>query len=333
MTRLRWGLVVAGGVLATAVACATGGTSVIGGDDAGVTEAGVDAAACPQFDLQTDPKHCGSCTNVCGSSQVCSAGVCKNQCDAPLIKCSGGQTCVDTTKDPANCGSCGSACTGPDAGPDTGTGNPDAGVPIPDGGFDSGTGWSLSAPGCSNSKCELKCGNGTALCSDNLCWDTQNAHDHCGNCGTACVTDTEWCNVGHCCATGSQWCTSACKNTNNDPQNCGACGNVCPNNTPACVAGKCSAQVAVNTVCSKVNPSGILCSGNCSTNDAQYADAYCKLAGFTKAVSYNVLTSGSVNCVYYNTQNVVPTQCNEILGPTSYGLASSCHAIQNLMCQ
>ena len=332
MSRLRFGVLAvlsASGVIVAGASARTIRT----GHDAGTDGPGVDAAACPQFDLLTDPKHCGSCTNACSSTQVCTNGACKNQCDPPTIKCSGGQSCVDTTKDTKNCGTCGTECNGPDGGPDTGTGNPDAGVPKPDGGFDAGTGWSLSTPGCSNSKCEFTCGSGTSLCNDQLCWDTQNSHDHCGNCGTACATDTEWCIKGHCCATGTEWCGSSCINTNNDKNNCGACGNVCPLNQPACVGGKCSSQVAVTTVCNKVNPSGILCSGNCSTNDAQYADAYCKLAGLTSAVSYNVLTSGSVQCVYYNTQNVVPTQCSQILGPTSYGLASSCHAISNLMCQ
>ncbi|HEX7603125.1 MAG TPA: hypothetical protein VF316_16020 [Polyangiaceae bacterium] len=50
-------------------------------------------------------------------------------------------------------------------------------------------------------------------------------------------------------------------------------------------------------------------------------------------MTYTVLTSGSVQCLYYNTQNVVPTQCSQILGPTSYGLSVSCDAISNLKCQ
>ncbi len=332
MVRLRLLGFSALGVALIAAACATG--TIVSNNDGGPppSDASVDAGSCPQYDLQTDPKHCGSCTNACASNQVCSQGACKAQCDPPTIKCSGGNVCVDVTKDPQNCGTCGTSCNGPDAGPDTGTGNPDAGVPIPDGGFDSGMGWSFGTPGCTNSQCNLTCASGTSLCTDNLCWDTNNAHDHCGSCGTACQS-TEWCGQGHCCATGTEWCGSACVNVLTDKNNCGVCGNVCPTNQPTCVSGKCSVQVAVTTVCGLNNPSGILCSGNCSTNHAQYADAYCKLAGYTSAVSYTVLTSGSVTCLYYNTQNTVPTQCSQILGPTTYGLASSCDAIQNLMCQ
>ena len=334
--RLALGLLMGSGL--AVVACATAGTVTFpedGGTPPGGDGAAPDGAACPQFDLQTDPKHCGSCTKACALAEVCSLGACKNACDPPTIKCSGGQTCIDVTKDPNNCGTCATVCSGPDSGPDTGTGNPDAGIPVPDGGFDAGTGWTLAASSCDASKCALGCGGGASLCSDNLCWDTQNAHDHCGGCSTACATDVEWCTQGHCCATGKQYCGSACVDIVSDPMNCGGCGKVCPVNTPACVAGACSAQVSVNTVCAKVNPSGILCSGNCGINHVQYADAYCKLAGLTKAVSYTVLTSGTVQCLYYNGgANAVPTMCSQIIGPTSYGLlANVCDAISNLKCQ
>ncbi len=87
----------------------------------------------------------------------------------------------------------------------------------------------------------------------------------------------------------------------------------------------------VTTVCSKLNSTGIFCGGNCTNNHAQYADAYCKLAGYTQAVSYTVLTTGSVTCLYY--QTTLPTQCSEILGPTSYGLATTCDAISSLTCE
>lgn len=320
------------GVAAAAGACATAGTGVTadaGGGDSTTIEAG----SCPDADLSSDPKNCGVCSKACDTAQVCSSGACKAACDPPTVKCSGGQTCIDVTKDPKNCGQCGTDCSGPDAGPEGGTGNPDSGIPLPDGGFDAGSGWFFGTGSCANSSCSLSCNDAGALCTDELCWDTQNAHDHCGSCTTACASGTEWCTKGHCCATGTDYCGGACVNVYTDKNNCGSCGNVCPNGKPACIGGVCSAQVAVTTVCNISNPSGILCSGNCSTNHAQYADAYCKLAGYTSAVSYTVLTSGSVNCIYYNTQNTVPTQCSEILGPTTYGLASSCDAIQSLMCQ
>ena len=302
-------LVLVGLAVASAAACATG--SVIG-DDAG---GGKDAT----------------------SNDVATSDVIKPTeagCPSPTVKCSGdAQVCVDVTKDPNNCGQCGTVCAGPDAGPEGGNGNPDAGVPIPDGGLDTGTGWTFPLGSCASSKCQLACGGGAQLCTDSLCWDLQNSHEHCGTCTTACATDVEWCTRGHCCATGTDYCGGACVSTNSDPTNCGVCGNVCPNTAPACVNGTCSQQVAVNTVCGKTNTTGILCSGNCSNNHAAYADAYCKLAGYTKAVSYTVLTSGSVTCLYYNGGTTVPTMCSQILGPTTYGLNTSCDAIQSLKCQ
>jgi hypothetical protein len=270
------------------------------------------------------------------SNDVITTGDAPNKeagCTPPTIKCAGdAQTCVDITKDPNNCGQCGTVCAGPDAGPEGGNGNPDAGIPIPDGGIDGGNGWSFPNGSCTNKQCQLDCGDaGTQLCSDDLCWDMQNSHEHCGSCTTACAADVEWCTHGHCCSTGTAYCGGSCVSTLTDGANCGSCGNVCPSTAPVCVNGTCSVQVSVTTVCSKSNPSGIFCGGNCTNNHAQYADAYCKLAGYTKAASYTVLTTGSVTCLYY--QTTLPTTCAQILGPTTYGLATTCDAIQSLKCQ
>jgi hypothetical protein len=262
-------------------------------------------------------------------------GMCKASCDPPSLKCFGSEAgvCIDPTKDPNNCGMCNNTCAAmiPDSGPSTGNGNPDSGIPVPDGGFDAGNGWTFPSSSCDASKCALACAGSSALCSDDLCWDLQNAHDHCGGCTTACMASVEWCTKGRCCPTGQDYCGSACTNVLTDATNCGYCGNVCPVSAPVCISGTCSKQVAISTVCGKSNPSGIFCSGNCTNNHAQYADAYCKLAGYTSAVSYTVLTSGVVNCLYY--QTTLPTTCSQVLGPTSYGLNASCDAVKSLTCQ
>src|SRR5580693_4193858 len=160
-------------------ACATGEQLGGGMDSGGDATATGDGGSCAQFDLQTDPNHCGSCTNACstegGIPQVCTQGVC--MCGPPTIKCSGTQTCTNVTKDPNNCGKCDIVCAGPDAGPDTGTGNPDSGIPVPDGGFDAGTGWMFATPSCDGGTCDFDCPPGSNLCSDGLCWDPLNAHD------------------------------------------------------------------------------------------------------------------------------------------------------------
>ncbi len=58
---------------------------------------------------QSDPLHCGSCTNTCGVSQVCSAGTCALACAPGLIVCDG--RCVNPQSDVSYCGASG-ACTG-----------------------------------------------------------------------------------------------------------------------------------------------------------------------------------------------------------------------------
>jgi hypothetical protein len=199
-------------------------------------------AGCPQYDINNDPKHCGSCTKACTDLQVCAAGACKAACDLPTVKCigdGGAAGCVDLTKDPAHCGGCNTVCSVMDASAlPTDNGNPDAGIPF-DGGWDGGIAPQPGTPTCAASKCGVNCPGPTTLCSDNVCYDTNNNHDHCGNCTTACATDTEWCNSGHCCATGTEYCSTACVNVLTDPNNCGSCGNICPKNAPNCSQGGC----------------------------------------------------------------------------------------------
>ncbi len=196
----------------------------------------------PDSGSPADAGSDGACVPACKSTEVCSNGACKAQCDAPLVKCSGDAgTCVDLTKDSKNCGQCGTVCNAPDGGPEGGAGNPDSGLPPADGGVVS-SGWSLPAPGCSTSKCGLTCAAGD-LCSDNLCWDTQAAHDHCGTCTTACAS-TEHCNKGKCCGFGQANCNGTCTDVLTNNTNCGACGNTCSGGTPFCSGGVCTAGVS-----------------------------------------------------------------------------------------
>src|SRR5439155_21780687 len=66
---------------------------------------GLPGSGC-EVNLQTDPNHCGSCTNSCGTGQVCSAGFC---CPNGQTNCSG--TCVDLTSDRTHCGGCSTVCS------------------------------------------------------------------------------------------------------------------------------------------------------------------------------------------------------------------------------
>lgn len=57
--------------------------------------------------LDTDPRHCGACGNVCAPNEYCSSGLC---CGPGLAACEG--VCIRMSADPDNCGACGNACSG-----------------------------------------------------------------------------------------------------------------------------------------------------------------------------------------------------------------------------
>lgn len=234
----------AAALTAIAVACATGGLG--GGEpDAAVEDAGdssvADAGgACPQYDLQNDPKHCGACKRACTDTQLCKNGACVAACDAPLAKCPGADAgCVDLKSDPKHCGDCKTACSVSDGGGMTpGNGN-DSGI-LFDGGYDGGIGWTTATAVCDAGGCAVACPGGFTACADTLCYDLQNHHDRCGDCNAAC-DPSQWCSHGQCCDGGSQACGGGCTNTQFDPKNCGACGLACDGGAPYCTAGACVA--------------------------------------------------------------------------------------------
>lgn len=182
------------------------------------------------------------CPEGCEAGLVCSNGACKSSCDSPTTQCASdaGPVCVTTASDPNHCGSCVNACVLGDASAlSPGTDNPDPG--IFDGGYDGGAGWSLGNASCTNGSCGVDCPDAMTLCSDEICYDTQNHHDHCGTCATACTPTTEWCTQGHCCDVGTAWCGVACASILTDTANCGSCGH-------ACDGGSCSNGACVSCV-------------------------------------------------------------------------------------
>ena len=56
-----------------------------------------------------DPRHCGSCGNVCPAGMFCTSGICAPECEAALTQC--GALCVDEERDPDHCGACSNRCT------------------------------------------------------------------------------------------------------------------------------------------------------------------------------------------------------------------------------
>jgi hypothetical protein len=58
------------------------------------------------FKLQSEPQHCGTCSNACASGDPCTAGQCG--CAPGLKAC--GLVCRNLEYDPAHCGACGKQC-------------------------------------------------------------------------------------------------------------------------------------------------------------------------------------------------------------------------------
>lgn len=312
-------LLAGGAALALAGACAKGITA----DD---LDAGADdaAAACPQFDLQKDPQHCGACTRACAAGEVCSAGACKAQCDLTLLKCvvpDAGTLCIDAKNDPQHCGGCVTVCKTGDAGSmPQGTGNPDAGIPFADGGF-GGPGWAAGSPACEAGTCGVACPQGMTRCSDNLCYDLQSFHDRCGDCSTACMPD-EWCGLGHCCPVGQMYCGGSCIDVLSDNANCGGCGVACGGMTPYCSNGKCSmgcvpsGQRAPFDTLSGDTASGCWNGNPCNTN--QYSWSSTNGQNF-QAVAQQVTCSGASTCVGH-------------VGINTYAATTVCSGVWDVYC-
>jgi len=295
MRRAAWCAVVVAAFAAGAYACANGLVT----EPTDASTSGDSGGGCPQFNLQTDPQHCGSCTNACGSGQVCSSGKCGSSCQSPTTKCTGtdgGITCANLGTDPQHCGSCTTACGVADGGGVTpGTNNPaNPGIT-----YDSGVGWTTGTPSCTSNACGVTCGQGFTACSDGLCYDTQNHHDHCGTCTTACQSQ-EWCNRGNCCPLGQEYCNGACVDVLSNNQNCGACGNACGGGTPNCSNGVCSSTCVpagtrqpYNTLQSKT-ATGCLTTSPCA--QSTYLWSSNNIQSFYN-VGENIVCSGTTACI------------------------------------
>jgi hypothetical protein len=112
-------------------------------------------------------------------------------------------------------------------------------------------------------------------------------------------------------------------------------------NGPAASSGPVTIGLACPTpltsLCGRELP--YYCGGNCTNNTAAFADAYCRIGGFTRAASYVTHSSGAVSEVhYYNwtelgTVDAVPTTCDQVRYSGSYGTAESCTCVSELACE
>jgi hypothetical protein len=265
-------VVVAAAALGAALAaCAVGGVAGDAGDDSTGTDAGKGDVT-SGGDGATGPDAAGKDGNAGDAST----------CTAPMVAC-GDAGCVDTTNDPNHCGGCTVACTTADAGAlvQGSNDNPDAG--IPNFVVDAGAPWSLGTASCATSQCGVQCPSGLTLCGDGICFDTQNFHNHCGDCNTACGAG-EYCAGGHCCASGTEYCSGTCTDVLSNGSNCGGCGIVC----------------GTGKVCS-----GATCTTCGATNEALTATATSSGGGVGSygpaKANDNILETNS--CTYYSWLN------------------------------
>ena len=222
------------------------------------------------FELSSDPEHCGLCHRACEPGQVCFDSDCHDGGCPPGTEACGGR-CVDTDSELLHCGRCDRPCP--------------------------------SGASCVAGEC--LCPAGQEVCR-NRCVDTGRDPRHCGRCDRTCDGELQ-CVSGECgCEVGLQACGTSCVDTDSHPGHCGdcddpcgpgevcfggACGQECPPGRidcdGACVditsdeahCGGCTRPCPEAAVCQKsrcVCPSGLSeCSGECvdtSTDDRHCGD-------------------------------------------------------------
>lgn len=214
---------------AATLACGTKPPPAAKGDG-GATGCPPNQVMCGQVcvDVSSNPAHCGSCPNACGSSTpLCSAGACVATCPAGTRDCNGG--CVNTTNDPNNCGFCGNSCGANGA--------------------------------CISGVCS--CSAGATYCAGAGCTNTTTDNANCGQCGVSCGP-AGTCTSSSCvCEPGVQSCNGRICNadTQVDPNNCSQCGQTC-NDTQVCVNGGCVCRPGL--VLQGGNCVDPTCAGGCS---------------------------------------------------------------------
>ena len=263
--------------------------------------------------FQTDPNHCGSCTNKCAPGFTCKTGTCSlSTCPSGFSDCNGasGDGCEYANSgfqtDLNNCGGCGLACQ-----PAHATGACSAG--------------SCRVGSCNSgfTDCNGLSGDGCEYATSGFQTDLAN----CGGCGKSCAPAhaTGQCAAGTCsiktCTAGfddcngvaSDGCEYATSGFQTDLANCGGCGRSCApaHATGVCGGGQCSIGVCSSGfvdrdqdpangceyVCTPTAANDTTCNGVDDDCNGKADDGYTPVqCGIGACVASSTCTGGNENC-------------------------------------
>ena len=174
----------------------------------------------------SDPINCGSCGNVCSSTNYNNESNTVSASSGDTFACCSGG-CIDTSSDLNNCGSCGNSCTSQSY---TTTISCGSGNPCPSGGTCSSGTCSFPANACCGSACTntnydpSNCGS----CGNNTC---STCPCQCDSLPLPCPLGDSCCSSGYTVSSDGKSCQTAnsyyCANIFTDPCNCARCGNEC----------------------------------------------------------------------------------------------------------
>ncbi len=222
-------------LLALGIAIACGDSGVVGGDCA----SGYLLCDGRCIDPDTDPRHCGSCGNACGSGVACIQGECET----------GGSGGADTGGSAGAAGETGSGGSVTSGGSGGSGGSPATGGSGGSGGSGASSAGGSGGFGGSTTSGAGSGGEGGAVDSGGTggeaCVPPFDSPAQCGDCDTACPSDSPLCeptgpDTYECvpmCSDGLVQCDEQCVDVDVDPLNCGRCDKVCPSGV--CVDGSC----------------------------------------------------------------------------------------------
>jgi len=191
-------------------------------------------------DLQTNPKHCGSC-KACPEGYLCRKGECECPSKEGYIICS--NVCYSGNDDPNNCGSCNTKCA---AGQNCISGKCQA-CKAPEGQL-CGANKDICILKSGKSKshcggCDKACQGANKDCCPNsnfgACVDLTKP-ENCGSCGNKCGSGQR-CDAGTCVCNDKieKKCNNKCTNLSTSVDHCGKCDNKCPGKDAVCVKAVC----------------------------------------------------------------------------------------------